>query len=294
MIRHLLALLLSATSASFAVADVRVVVLPPPKAEDGKVPVYEWSVDWALRDDDKPSMGTLATYKTFAEARAVAAAKEASNRALHGAGNDPRGKDWTWVKYVQITGTPTLSAVGDLSPKARRVWKPILAGVEKKADQCNFLVRDIGTVARAPGLADRKADELWGYFNTTADKDGWVRVAAQSAAKDKPALSLIERANQLASDGYLVIGVASAADLNKALKAEKARNPTNQKLQDHAEYEHGHVFTVAPTGGGDWATTTLANAGGGMKAALVPADTRIVPLWQQPVYQFFAYKLPER
>ncbi|MBA4063767.1 MAG: hypothetical protein C0501_08655 [Isosphaera sp.] len=296
MVRHIVVVLAAAAAPppAPAPADVRVVALPLPEPEDGKVPSYEWSVDWALRDDEKPSMGSLSTYKTFAAARAAADAKLASNRVAHGDGKDPKVQGWTWVKYVQITGAPRLSRVEDLPPKARRVWGPILAGLEKKTDRCNFLVRDIGAAAKAPGLAGRKADELWGYFNTTAGEDGWERVDARPAGKDGPAASAVERANQLAADGYLVIGVTSSDELNKALAAAKAASPKNQKLQDHAEYTHGHVFAVAPAGGGDWPTTMIANAGNGSTAALVAADTKVVPVWQRTAYQFFAIKLAGR
>jgi hypothetical protein len=262
-----------------ASAEIRVKVLPAPKPEDGRVPVYAWTVEWSLRDDKKPSQGTLVEYKTYAEARAVAEKKLADNVKLHGEGN--KNKDWTWIKSIEITGTPSLVSLDDLSAKARRGWTPILAGLDKKAEHCNFLVRDIAAEAKVAGLDGKTADEMWGYFKSISDKDGWSRVDPQPAGKDKPAVSAIERANQLASDGYMVVAVITKEQLNA------------NKPEDRDPYTTGHVFVLTPGGGTDWATTLVANAGTGdtPKAKLVSASS-ITTDWQRPLYQFYAVKIP--
>lgn len=247
-----------------------------PKAENGRVPVYEWTVDWALRDDEKPILGSLITYNSFA------AAQEAALKKLANRGKKTGG--WTDIKFVQITGTATDADVNDLDPKRAKVWKAIQAGIDKKAEACNFLVRDIAAAAGVKGLADKTADEMWGYFRTAAEKDGWKTVTGETAKGEMPTVSAIEAANRLAADGYLVVGVLSKDLLNK------------YKKEGRKDYGEGHVFVVAPTDGVDWKSTLTANAVKGdppTPAEFTPA-TDVVASGHRPVYEFYAIPLSKK
>src|SRR3954462_6051504 len=102
------------TLAPASAQDIRFVSKPPPRPENGKVLVTTYEVSWALRDDDKPSLGSLLTYYSMAQAEAAARRKYEASQSLDGGRND-----WTRVKFVQITAS-TVLVDGD-DPVLRKV-----------------------------------------------------------------------------------------------------------------------------------------------------------------------------
>ncbi len=228
-----------------SVAADSALTIVPPKAgtavpKDGKVPAVTWTVEWLLRDDKKAVLGDLSTHRTFASAQAVAT-KKLSDRG------DPRS--WTYIKSVVIKAEAELVSPDELPASQKWLWKAILAGVEKKREPagCNYLVRDVAAEAKAPGLADKTADQMWGYFNTAAAKDGWVEVKGEKAKGATSAVSAIEAANRAAEEGFLVVGVISKESLNE------------WKTPSHVAHGQGHVFVVTPAGGTDWSNSLTAN-----------------------------------
>lgn len=270
----LLALLSSAVGQGLRVVPPKDGTAVP---KDGKVPVVTWTVEWLLRDDKEATLGDLATHSTFASARAVAAKKLADR-------GEP-GTFW-YIKTVVIKAEAELVDPSDVTGPQGRLWKAIQEGVDKKAVNCNQLVRDIAEAVGVPGLKDKRADDMWGYFNTAAEKDGWKEVKGDKAKGDLPAVSAVEAANRLAEEGQLVVGVISQESLNKFKKS------------DRKDYENGHVFVVAPTGGVDWKTTLTANAvkggGDGASARYTPAEKVIATEKQRDAVQFFAIPLPKK
>jgi hypothetical protein len=257
--------------------DIRFVTKPAPKPEEGKVLVTTYSVDWALRDDDKPTLGSLETFysRPAAEERAQRALR--SNRDAH-----KDGKAWTWMKYVQITATPELVSADDPVLARVRAWRAIDAALAKKVDKCNFLVQEAAAAAGIGGLAGLTADKMAEYFGSEAGKKaGWVKLAAVPKSEESDGESLLEVANRRARERALVVGVITSAD----------RNGARPKGTD--AFENGHVVVVTPSGGTDWSETLVASANAGKEKTgrLVPANEITYP-WERPKYQFFAIPIP--
>jgi hypothetical protein len=257
--------------------DIRFVGKRAPKPEDGKVLITTYSVDWALRDDDKPSLGSLETFysRHAAEARAHRALQ--SNRETH------KGeKPWTWMKYVEITATPELVSKDDPVLARVRVWRAIDASLSKKVDKCNVLVQEAAAAANIAGLSGLTADKMGQYLGSDAGMNaGWVKLTAVPKSDTSDGESLLEVANRMARKGSLVIGVITTADRNSA------------KPKGTDAFSSGHVVVIAPSGGTDWADTVVASANAGTEKTgrLVPAN-EITYRWERPKYQFFAIPVP--
>jgi len=253
--------------------DIRVVSKPPPKPEEGKVLVTTYEVSWALHDDDKPSLGSLLTYYSRAQAETAARRKYEASQRLDGGRND-----WTRVKFVQITATTELVDRDDPVLRKVRYWKVIEDALGQKATQCNELQQQIADGFGIKGLKGLTADQMAAYFTSDEGRrDGWAEVTGNPKTKDAPAVSALEAANARAAEGYYVAGVITSAARNEARPKETAR------------FTHGHVVAVTPSGGDDWESTVVASANAGkVKAArLVPADEITYP-WERPRYRFFA------
>jgi hypothetical protein len=276
--RSISVLILLALARGATGQDIRFVSKPAPKPEEGKVLITTYSVDLALRDDDKPSLGSLETFysRPAAEARANRALR--SNREAH------KGqKAWTWMKYVQITATPELVSRDDPVLARVRVWRAIDAALSKKVDQCNFLVQEAAAAAKIGGLSRLTADKMAEYFGSEAvKKSGWMKLTAVPKSDTSDGESLLEVANRRAREGSLVIAVITSADRNRA------------KPKGTADFSNGHVVVVTPSVGTNWAETLVASANAGKvkTGRLVPANEITRP-WERPKYQFFAIPIPE-
>lgn len=249
---------------------------PPALPKDGEYPTTEWTLSWGLRDDKTMTMGGN-IYKSLTEARAAAARRMADR-------GEP-GSFW-YVKLVELEGENWPVPLAKLPPARARLWKSIQKGLdEDRATRgCNYLVRDVASAAGVPGLDGKKADEMWGYFNTAAAKDGWVEVKGERAKGATPAVSSIEAANRLAEEGYLVVGVINKESLNKYKDDERIK-----------EYGEGHVFVVTPTGGTDWTNTLTANEVlNGGPGTYTLANKVIATPKQHDAVQFFAIPLAKK
>jgi hypothetical protein len=277
-VRNICVLVLFSLARGAGGEDIRFVSKPAPKPEEGKVLITTYSVDWALRDDDKPSLGSLETFysRPAAELRARRALQ--SNREAH------KGeKAWTWIKYVEITATPELVSKDDPVLGRVRVWHAIDAALSKKVAKCNFLVQEAADAAKIGGLSGLTADKMAEYFGSEAGrKAGWVKLAAVPKSATSDGESLLEVANRRAREGSLVIGVITTADRNSA------------KPNGTDNFSNGHVVVITPSGGSDWDGTLVASANAGKEkiGRLVPANEITLP-WERPKYQFFAIPVAE-
>jgi hypothetical protein len=262
-------LLLPVTSAQ----EIRFVNKPAPKPEPGKVLVTTYEVSWALRDDDKPVLGSLLTYYSKAQAEAAARRKYDESQKV-----DAGKNGWTRVKFVQITATTELVDKDDVAVKKVRYWAGIEAGLNSKATQCNELQQHIAAAFAVKGFKGLTADEIGAYLaSKEGQQAGWSEVTGNPKTEDTPAVSAIEAANAKAGELYYVVGVITSS----------ARNAAKPKGTD--PFAHGHVFAVTPSGGDDWGSTIVASANAGkVKAArLVPASD-VTSAWERPKYKFYA------